>query len=321
VSPEDQAAPRPGTVAARRAAAEAGAGRGPSAPPSRGRRRTAPAVETKKARPAPAATGAVALADGERDESTTFLLQSLRDLEREHDAGDLSDEDYVALRDDYTARAAAALRAEQRGKAPPLPLKPGRSPLQWAAIIAGIVGFAVLAGILVAQASGERSSGESATGAIDQTPTQAAGECINLTAEQQQSGDVATQDVLRCYQKVLEDDPDNPVARTYLGWTLFITARQAEDSLGQDELVELYVQARRQIDLAVQADPGYADARAFLVVLAAAEGRYEVAAEQLAAFDDLDAPADMAALVEPLRQEIADNLANPTTTTTTTPPG
>lgn len=39
------------------------------------------------------------------------LLASLEDLEREHDAGDLDDADYEALKDDYTARAAEVLRA------------------------------------------------------------------------------------------------------------------------------------------------------------------------------------------------------------------
>jgi tetratricopeptide (TPR) repeat protein len=262
--------------------------------------------------------------EGERDERTAFLLQSLRDLEREFAAGDLSDEDYQSLRDDYTARAAAALRAEERGTAPPAPVRRRRSPTQWALIVAGIVGFAVLAGVLVAQASGQRQRGEGISGEVTQTPTQAAGECISRTAEQQQGGDVATEDVLGCYQAVLDDDPDNAVARTYLGWTLYITARQAADSLPSDALVDLYVEARRQIERAVEADPAYADARAFLTVLAVAEGRYDEAAEQLAVFDDLDAPADMALLIDDVRQEIADNTGDAATTTTsssTTVPG
>ncbi len=300
-------APKPGTVAARRAAARVPA----EAPAPTGRRR--PSLDTSA--PAPPRPASAPL-QGERDERTAFLLQSLRDLEAEHAAGDISDEDYAALRDDYTSRAAAALRAEERGRTPPTPVKQKRSAGQWALITAGIVGFAVLLGVLMAQASGERSAGEGITGEVTQTPTQAAGECIGLTAQQQQGGDVATEDVLACYQAVLDEDPDNAVARTYLGWTLYITARQAAQSLDEDQLAELYVQAHRQLDLAVEADPGYADARAFQVVLAANEGRYEDAAEQLAIFDDLDAPADMARLVDEVRTEIEDALAGETTTTT-----
>lgn len=316
MSPGDDApAPKPGTVAARRAAARA-----PEAPRSRAPRER-PATPKAPPKLTPAPVPASAPLEGGRDERTAFLLQSLRDLEREHAAGDLSDEDYAALRDDYTARAAAALRAEERGKAPPPPVRARRSPTQWALIVAGIVGFAVLAGILVAQASGERGAGDGLTGEVTQTPTQAASECIGLTV-QLQAGTTSLDDVVPCYEAVLDDDPDNAVARTYLGWTLYLTAQQAADQgVDAETLVDVYVQARRQLDLAVEADPAYADARAFSVVLAVNEDRYEEAAAQLEAFDALDVPADMAALVDRVRPEIEDELAagDDTTTTTTTP--
>ncbi|MGI8686678.1 MAG: tetratricopeptide repeat protein [Acidimicrobiales bacterium] len=45
------------------------------------------------------------------EEDRAYLLRSLADLEREHDAGDLDDADYLALKEDYTARAAQVLRA------------------------------------------------------------------------------------------------------------------------------------------------------------------------------------------------------------------
>jgi tetratricopeptide (TPR) repeat protein len=245
---------------------------------------------------------------GVRDERTTFLLESLRDLEREHEAGDIDDADYEALRDDYTARAAAALRAEQRGKTPPTPVKQRRSPAQWALIIAGIVGFAVLSGVLVARAVGERGAGEGVTGEVTLSPTQAAQECIGLTAQVQQgTGDASVQEALECYQRVLDEDPDNAAAHTYLGWTLYITAIQASDDFSDEELADIFVRVHRELDLAVDADPRYADARAFQTILAAREQRWEEAAEHLAAFDDLDAPADMALLVEDVRQQIADN--------------
>ncbi len=47
----------------------------------------------------------------ELEEQRRFLLDSLRDLEREHQAGEIDDGDYESLRDDYTARAADVLRA------------------------------------------------------------------------------------------------------------------------------------------------------------------------------------------------------------------
>jgi tetratricopeptide (TPR) repeat protein len=327
VAGADAPAPRPGTLAARRAAARERTS--PDRPVSRRPRPAAGRAGDGAAEDGPRAetVRVGAPLDGARDESTEFLLQSLRDLEREHDAGDLDDDDYEALKDDYTVRAAAALRAEQRGKAPPPPVKQRRPVRQWAVIVACVVGFAVLAGVLVAQASGERSAGEGVTGEVVDSPTQAAGRCINLSGEVQQ-GTAGAQEALECYQDVLADDPDNPVARTYLGWTLYLTARQAAGSLTEDQLAELYVEAHRQLDLAVAADARYADARAFQIALAVNEERYADAAEHLAVFDDLDVPADMAALVDPLRQEISDGLAaesgdGSTTdeTTSTTAPG
>lgn len=308
-------APRPGTLAARRARAASG----PAEPPRSRRPRPAtvdtvdPDADLDPIDPGTPPHGTPAA----RDETTSFLLQSLRDLEREHAAGDLDDADYEALRDEYTARAAVALRAEERGKAPPVPKKTGRSPLQWGLILAGIVGFAVLAGVLVAQASGQRQTGEGITGEITQSPTQAAGACLDLSA-QVQAGAASPQEALDCYQAVLDDAPDNAVARTYLGWTLYLTARSGSDVFGDDELVELYVQARRQVELGAEADPRYPDARAFLVVLNVQSGEFEEAAEQLAAFDELDAPADMASLVDTVRPEVEAGLAGDEPTTTTT---
>lgn len=250
-----------------------------------------------------------------RDEGTEFLLQSLRDLEAEREAGDIDDDDYQALKDDYTARAAAALRAEEKGRPAPVAPPAERSWTQRLLVVAGVVGFAVLAGVLVAQAVGRRDDGQGVTGEVTQSPTQAAAECIQLTSSSQ------LVDALPCYQEVLAEDPDNAVAHTYLGWTLFLTARQAGDDLPQDVLVDLVVRARDQLDQAVEADPGYADARAFQAVLALRQGRYEEAQAQLDAFDDLDAPADMRSLVDGIRQEVTDGLAGEGTTTSTTPSG
>jgi len=252
----------------------------------------------------------------ERDESTEFLLQSLRDLERERAAGDIDEDDYRALADDYTARAAAALRAEQRGQAPPPAPKARRSGTQWLLIVVALVAFAGLTGWLVADASGRREGGQGITGDITRTPTQEAGRCIDLTVENE------LVKAIPCYEDVLEDDPDNPAARTYLGWTLFLTASTSGEALPQETVAEIYAAARRQLDRAVEADPRYADARAFQIAVAVREGRFADAAEHLEAFDALDAPADIANLVDGVRQEIDEGLeeAGATTTAPTTAP-
>jgi hypothetical protein len=57
----------------------------------------------------------------ELEEERDFLLRSLHDLEAEHDAGDIDDLDYQTLKDDYTTRAAATLRALDPAFAPEEP--------------------------------------------------------------------------------------------------------------------------------------------------------------------------------------------------------
>ncbi len=50
------------------------------------------------------------------EQERQFLLRSLADLDAEHVAGDLDDDDYRTLTDQYTARAAAVLRALEAAK-------------------------------------------------------------------------------------------------------------------------------------------------------------------------------------------------------------
>ncbi|MGH8986356.1 MAG: hypothetical protein ACRDY6_21135, partial [Acidimicrobiia bacterium] len=61
--------------------------------------------------------------EAERD----FLLRSLDDLEAEREAGGIDDESYARLHDDYTARAAAAIRALRDG----VDARPVAAPLPW----------------------------------------------------------------------------------------------------------------------------------------------------------------------------------------------
>ena len=94
---------------------------------------------------------ALAALEDERD----FLLRSLADLEREHEAGDVDHTDYVALKDDYTARAAAVLRSIEQRRTAIADAAPAPSAGRRLAWVAGIVVLAVVAGFLIARASGE----------------------------------------------------------------------------------------------------------------------------------------------------------------------
>lgn len=158
------------------------------------------------------------------EEERDFLLASLDDLERERDAGDVDDHDYRTLKADYTARAAAVLRALDADGEEPAPAsesaaaasstgrRRSRSPRgRRIATFAGIALVAVLAGVLVAQASGRRGSG-SLTG-LD---VRAASSRIPQCQELEQSGD--PEGALDCYTEVLEALPANAEALTFRGW-------------------------------------------------------------------------------------------------------
>ena len=100
----------------------------------------------------------------ELEEERRFLLRSLADLEREHDAGDIDDGDYATLRDGYTVRAAAVLREIDGGRAEPaaeaaasLGAHRWRSP-RWSSPRSVGIGF------VLAAAWGERQSGQEITG-------------------------------------------------------------------------------------------------------------------------------------------------------------
>jgi tetratricopeptide (TPR) repeat protein len=220
-----------------------------------------------------------------------FLLRSLEDLEREHAAGDLDDDDYRVLRDDYTARAAAALRAEQRATE-----RPSRGRRGFV-VLAGVVAFAVVAGVLVAQASGRRDSGDTATGDIDRTVTETLNDARRCFAER--DADCA----IRRYDEVLAEQPSNVEALTYKGWALYTLEGDTEQAL--TTLLE-----------AATTDREYPDVHAFLAVLFFRSGLLQQAANELDRLDELDPPPELLRQIEGLREQVDAGLAAASTTTT-----
>lgn len=331
--PEDRAARDSAKLAATRARRAATTDRGPvdrrPRPPDREVTDDGPDLDdpgtasASKAGPTDAGDPTVAGAVGEHNETTAFLLDSIRDLDAERAAGDIDDDDYRTLRDDYTRRAARALRAEAKGRSVVVAPPRRRSPWHWAAIVVGIVGFAVLAGVLVAQASGQRETGEGITGEVTQSPTQAAARCINLTVEWQAGTEVIPQAAFDCYEEVLAEDPDNAVALAYLAWTQNLLAQEYGPALGVDQLGRLFAEVDGNLERALEVDADYPDALAFRVVVAAQREDWDEAAARLEAFDAIDAPADMVTLVDGLRDRITEGVAGDGSTTTvpaTSPP-
>jgi hypothetical protein len=257
------------------------------------------------------------------EEERDFLLRSLRDLDAEREAGDLDEEDYQTLRDDYTGRTARVLRALDApagtgsggpvtGAAPPPDRKPapvGRwSPVRLA-VVAGLVA-AVIAGAVVAvlASSGQRGANQAISGL---TPPGA-----DPRLDQARSR-IAKKDVLgaiKLYDAVLAGDPQQPEALTYRGWLLRLT------SLQDPNLADLGNQGLRSIEAAENADPNYPDAHVFRGIILL-QDRHDPggAITEFRTFLSLD-PADplVPTVEEALREALAE--AGPNAPSATSPP-
>lgn len=221
-----------------------------------------------------------------------FLLRSLEDLEREHEVGDVDDADYEALKDDYTARAAAVIRALEEGRRRPtaVPSAPPARRRGRALLVAGAtVAFAVLAGVLVAQTAGRRDPGEVITGAVVQSAT----EKLNQAARLGGRGDYDA--AIALYEEVLDEDPDNAEAATYRGWMLTLSGDR------EAGLAALLAAATEHRD--------YPDVHAFLAVVFFRAGLVEQAAREIELLEALDPPAALRELIEPLDAQIQAALA------------
>jgi len=217
------------------------------------------------------------------EEQRDFLLRSLDDLRREHHAGDVDDVDFRVLEDDYTARAARVIRAIEAHEARVMAARPRRSRARALAVACGVVLFAVLAGLLVAQAAGRRQTGETATGGVRETTRTELDEAVQLAAEGDYDAAVAV------YDQVLDEQPDNVEALTFKGWFQFLSGDQS----GVVTLID-----------AVEADPEYPAPHAFLAVVFQRLGRPETALAELDRLDELDPPPEIANLVVGLREEL-----------------
>lgn len=232
------------------------------------------------------------------EDQRRFLLDSLRDLEREHDAGDIDDADYEALKDDYTARAAAVIRAIETRQARITENRRRRSPVVLVAAVVGVLVFAVLLGVVVMQASGQRGANDTATGDMRMTSRQ-------LLLDAQSKWTTDPQGALEIYDQVLEDDPSNVEAMTYRGWLVRNVGAQATGS----DRDALWASALRSLDEAVATDPEYADARVFRASLRLDLGDAAGAEEDLDALDEASIPEMMSSRVDALRQEVDAALA------------
>jgi hypothetical protein len=242
---------------------------------------------------------ALAALEEERD----FLLRSLRDLERERRAGDVDDHDYAALEDDYTARAAAVLRAIETHQAILAARRRPAEPTRRVVIGVLVALFAVVAGVAMAQASGRRGTGDQITGDVTQTARD------KLFAARQAMGEGRFMEAVGMFDEVAGMSPSNAEAPTYKGWLLVLTARRTPAGPDQDLL---RARALAELDRAVGVDPRYPDARVFRAAAYGDVGRAAEGLADLAVLQSGDVPVELGPLVDSLRARLQEQVATAT---------
>lgn len=191
-----------------------------------------------------------------------FLLRSIADLEAEHAAGELADERFHALHDQYTVQGATVLRAIERLEATPTagPAAPAprRRRRLLAAAVAGVV--IVVGGASLASAVGDRRPGQTITG-----NAQSGGETLDdvARAASRRPEDYGAQmayatalmeageavNALRAFDAAARLEPSAPAPKAYSGWLVFLAGLTDE--------------ALPRIEAAIAADPDYPDAHFF----------------------------------------------------------
>ena len=192
------------------------------------------------------------------EEERDFLLNSLRDLEREYVAGDVEHDDYVALRDGYVARAAALTR-EIEGTGVAVDEQDQSSEKKWLKIIgavAVVIALAVASGWWVASQSGQRLPGQSSSGGIEMSSS------VRLSLARSLNFSDPAQ-AIQLYTDVLKIEPDNVEALTYRSWLLSLSASGASDDVRD----AAYATAVNDLVRATEIDPMYPDSQCFIGIV------------------------------------------------------
>ena len=226
----------------------------------------------------------------ELEEERDFLLSSLRDLEREREAGELSERDYRALHADYTARAAVVLRALEKPSRPERPERPPRvrTRRSMGITVVVVVAIAAMAGGAVAMFAGPRETGAPMTGSLPNTPQGRMAEALQLESQGKAT------EALKIYDELIKADPRNVQALAYRGWLL-----------KRAGLADL---AMASLDQAVQIDPRFPDAHFFRGMVLYQDRKDPAAAVvEFRLFMSNNPPQEMVPLVEDvLRRAMAD---------------
>lgn len=228
-----------------------------------------------------------------------FLLQSLNDLDREREAGDIDDVDYNTLRDGYTIRAANVITQMDSGHylSKDSPRHSGRLKVVLIATVVIVVASGV--GWFLATQLGQRLPGQSLSGGI-------ADSTASLLSQARAINFSDPAKAVDLYSQVLGSDPDNIEALTYRAWLIALISRDASDDLK----VLAFATATEGLGRAIALDPRYPDAHCFLGII-----RFRIAADAKGAHDELqkcqelNPPAAVKGFVDSIVAEVDAALA------------
>jgi uncharacterized protein (TIGR02996 family) len=262
--------------------------------------------------------------EAERD----VLLRSLDDLENERADGGIDEESYRTLHDDYTARAAAAIRTLRDG-VDSRPTEVPKSRSRRLVVVAVIVVFAIGAGVALATSIGDRLPGQTGSGntpAVSTAdPTGAAVRKKLQDAIAKNPNDVASRLLfaqflaekgdleagLRQWDEVIEIDPTNAEAYAQSGRALYIVGTSAPAS----DVEAIMQKSKARLDKAVTLDPGFADARYFRSIVLAYEFQdYRAAQGDLQRYLLAEPDGTYAEDARTLLAQVTDALESPSTT-------
>ncbi|MGH9267277.1 MAG: tetratricopeptide repeat protein, partial [Acidimicrobiales bacterium] len=218
------------------------------------------------------------------EDQRIFLLGSLEDLDRERAAGDLTEDDFQLLRDDYTSRLAAVLHRLDARSSEVREHDAGRSRGRNRLVVVAAIAFLLVAGVSIRAAVSRREPGQTLTGNTPASRRSPVAEAAALARAGDLDGAVAR------YDEVLAADPDNVEALTYRGWLTYLGG----DPTGLMSLID-----------AAQLKPDYPDVHAFLALIFARLGRTDTALAELDRLEALDPSPRIAALAANLRAEIS----------------
>jgi len=237
-----------------------------------------------------------------------FLRRSLDDADREHDAGDLSDEDHAVLVARDSTRLAeveaelAASDPEPTAAEPPQPAGvPERRPLpRWRRIGIAAACLLIAAGavILVVHFVQARQPGQASSGSVSLSQAQLIEQQLRQALALNNDGN--TKEALELYDRVLSEDPSNPAALAYAGYLQWNVGSSAHVAT----LVKI---GRAEIETSVRDSPSYYQGHLFYGLVLENQDHNDAAA--VTQFNDFLAddpptaePSQVTALVAPAYQ-------------------